>query len=590
MSRNHRSVENTARFRSFPAPSRAAAALVTLALAAAGCGELDQTAGEAAEAADTVDTTTGQQLATLPGLPGPALPGPALPGPALPGPGIPDPGLPPTRVIPIPDIEPPLFRDPVRTPIRELEQGDGWRRIQVTGSAEDGDTGATEELDEEFYVFQGRAAIDRAPSLHPRTRAAVAQSMARDGGKGSPLAQATGDDPDDEEIIIVPARSRQVIEREDQVRTIGFCDDETKNYSKTYNFDRSFNHTKSTVNGSFHGSASFSARLQGSATATVKYKIKRDWYTLCAPIIVIQKVTLAASSDLLASAALNAEFQRAWSWQREIAAPTLATFIIPGVYIPVTVSLPIDVGLNAAGRATLNATARYSAHARFDVGCKSSGCSGTRSATHGFTPSGTPSMDVTGRVKVTPWVMASVRASVIADWLASAEVGVRAGVPTDLFAYAGNTCGDGNGDGSNEAVSATTVDLSLDVDLVVGARFLVPVGTWTWGLLDRHLAFWKLGGDSAIDPIFHDTSVAGGTVTMAGKMRPCWPYNDAVNYRVLWSDGTMSNFTAHPDTLNTLSHPFAAFGIKLIRLQALSDARGRNIGGLSTDVVNVLPF
>lgn len=551
-------------------PTRRLCLALTLAALATGCGEqLDDPSATGAPA-------TAELLA--------AAPGGAAVAPVVAAPGV-------IRPQPFDDFEAAVAIDPERAPAQELERGDGWRRVRVAGNADDGDTGAARQIDDEFYVFNGRASIDKAMTLPGKTRLALAQSMARDGGKASDAARAAGDDPADDEIIIVPAAAARQIEVADQVRTIGWCDDENKTYSKTYSFDKTYNYTKTKVTGSFDGQATFTARLKGMVTGTVKYKVKRDWYTGCVPYAVIQRVTVTGNADVLATANVNAAFEKTWSWEKEIAAPVLGTITLPVVPIPVTFRAPIDVGLIAAAKATLTASGQYQAMGSFDIRCNSDGCSGSKSASHGFTPTGSPSLGASGRVKVTPWIQGGIRAYVISEWVASAEVAVRAGVAGELFGYYGNTCGDADADGTPEWVSAATLDLWIDIDVVAKARFLGDdKGPWTWNVWDRHLAFWKLGANSALNPIFYD-SQGGGTMTatMRGKMRPCWPYDDAVNYRITWSDGAITNLTSHPDTLFSSAHDFGWFGSRVVRVDALSDARGRNVAGTTTHNVFLYP-
>jgi hypothetical protein len=556
-----------------------AAFALALATTAAACGELPE--GDATEATPSGLAAIGPGGAIADPTPGPMAP--------RPGPGV---------GIPIDPIDPLVVIDPDRAEARELERGEGWRRVRVAGSAEDGETGAARDLDDEFYVFNGRAAIDRTAALPLKARQALAQSMARDGGKGSPTARAAGDDPDDDEIIVVPVAVARAAETADtvadqpEVRTIGWCDDEQKTYSKTYSFDKTYNYDKSKVTGSFDGNAHFTARLKGSVTGTVKYKVVREWKFACIPYAVIQRVTVAGNADVLATANVNAEFEKAWSWEKEIAAPLLGTVTLPVVPIPLTFRAPIDIGINAAAKASLTANAQYQANGSFNIRCNSSGCDGSKNASHGFTPTGSPVFGATGKVKVTPWIQGGIRVYIISEWLASAEVGVRAGVPAEVFGYAGNTCGDANNDGVNEWVSAATLDLGVDIDVVAKAKFVGDdYGPWTWNVWDRHLAFWKIAGGGVFNPIFYDQPSAGTTVaTMRGKMRPCWPYNDPVTFRITWNDGTTSMLTSHPDTLFSQPHDYGIFGNKMVRIDALSDSKGRSINGTSTDSVYLFPI
>jgi hypothetical protein len=456
--------------------------------------------------------------------------------------------------------EPPAPPMPV---IRVLERGEGWRRVKVTGDAEDGVTGVVRRLGDEYTVIEGRAAINRT-SLPAKTRQALAETMRRQPAPGQ------GDD----EILIVPKRVAEVVDG--GATRPASCHDEDRVLAKTYEVDRTYNYRKGSA-GVFTGKADLNTRVKGSVTGQIKYSLK---HASCSPFVVIRRVTLTGSTDVVADAAIDGTFRNAWNWTQEVYTPVLGSVTLPGIAIPVTFKAPITVGIDASGAAQLTASAHFEAHGYFNVHCNSGGCSGIRSATHGFSPVGTPSAAVGGQVKVTPWVEGGFRAAILDEASAHAQVGVRAELPTDLWAYAGNTCGDSDRNGSDEMVAAATIDLAITIDVVARAAFVGrEAAPWYWTVWNRHLAFWSVGSGSAISPLFYAQSVdANGTVTMRAGMRPCWPYSDVVTYLVTWSDGATELVTGAPGTMLTLSHRFASLDPKLLRIDALSDAAGRTLG------------
>ena len=54
-----------------------------------------------------------------------------------------------------------------------------------------------------------------------------------------------------------------------------------------------------------------------------------------------------------------------------------------------------------------------------------------------------------------------------------------------------------------------------------------------------------------------------------------------------WGDGSTTAFTGHPDTLLTQTHNYASYGLKTIRVDAVQDSKGRDMGGAVTRSVNV---
>jgi hypothetical protein len=478
----------------------------------------------------------------------------------------------PVVVQPLPPLPPPPPPDPIAPSVLALEQGAGWRRVQVSGMAEDIQTGTMQPLSDEFYVINGRNSINYT-SLPANTRQILSAKM-----MAAPMPE-----DGDEEIIVVPKRLNDAVQS--GVAYFSICDDDNnKVLSKTYSFDKSYNYHRNTEPGAFVGSGDFNTQMKGTITGQVKYSIKYSW---CIPTVVIHRVTVLGSADVLANASLVAQFQKKWSWDHEVAAPVLGTVSFFG--IPVTFKAPITVGLDAAAAATLNLQGSYQAHGSFNVHCNGNGCDGSKNATSGFLPGGSPTASVSGMVKVTPWAEGAIRAYVLDEWLAYAQVGVRARLPGELWGYYGNTCGDGNHDGTAETVSAATLDLNVAIDVVAKAGFLgSDLGPWSWTVWEQHLAFWNLAGGSALDPIFYTETCGGGNLAiMRGRMRPCWPYQDAITYRVTWSDGAVTDFTGAPSTLFTQNHSFATYGSKPIRLDALHDAKGRELSRSVTTNVNL---
>lgn len=470
-----------------------------------------------------------------------------------------------------PDPPTPVARQVLPTTnhlVQTLETGAGWRRVQLAGSAVDGSTGGPVTLSGEYYVINGRNAI-AGTTLVEGARQALINKM-----KAAP---ALADD--DEEIIIVPVTLNQTAQAD--VAALAFCDDDNgKSFSKTYAIDESYPYAIAPED-KFVGRASFYARLHGALTASVRYDIKR---TLCVPIPVIRRVSVSASADLYAEADIDATFKRNDSREVRVAAPIIGTVALPVIPIPITFSVPITAGMDVSSSGQVRAHAAYNAHGEFDVGCSSRGCDGSKSASHGFTPTGAPILGVKGRVTVTPWVKAALHANVVSDDFAYAEVGVKASLRGDAWGYTGNGCGDANDDGTPEFVSASTLDLGVSIDIVAAAGFFgSDYGPWPWNIWNAHLVSWGTGMDT-LNPIFYATASAPEallTANLHGQMRPCWPHTDDVTYQVTWNDGTTSLFTGAPGALLPMDHTYDSYGDKPVNIVAVSDAAGRTLGGAS---------
>jgi hypothetical protein len=480
----------------------------------------------------------------------------------------------PTIVPPGPFVSPPaesLTADlpppaDISAPVTQtLESGDGWSRVHVTGSAVDAVTGAPTAVDDEYVVINGRGAIDKTSLSAPARQALTAKFAAVP-------APAVGDD----EIIIVPKRLDDAAQA--PFASYGLCDDENgKSVSESYTFDRVVPYHLSDT-GNLSGTGDFAARFKGTVSGVVSFDIKFSW---CIPSIVLHRVTVTGNADVIGNAVIDAAFSDQWSWSTQLADPTLGTVVLPGLPIPVTFTLPITAGIDASAQAQLHFNGAYEAQGAFNVWCNGGGCTGSSSATHAFTPQGSPNFSVNGTATVTPWVEGAVHANVLADWVAYAEVGVRAKLGGQLWAHDGTGCGDGDGNGHDESVSALTLDLNIGIDVLAKAGILGDdLGPWDWNVWNHELGFWSLGDTSAMAPMFTSAGISNSALTtanMRASMRPCWPYTDAVTYRVTWNDGAVDYISGPPSQVLPVQHRFAGYGVRTFHIDAVSDAAGRQI-------------
>jgi hypothetical protein len=484
--------------------------------------------------------------------------------------------------------------DPTAPRVTETASGDGWRTLHVTGSVPDADTGEMRTVDDDIIIVERQEALDSAP-LGQKTRLQLKQKVALQSATVGTAAAAPTDG--DALITVIHKKTMDQVEATDpaQAGMMYFgCGDYDNDYTKSLvNIDRSFSHTKGHESGKFTGSFAASGRFQGNVTAKITYRVNKTW---CVPSSVsFKRAELTGNGTLTAKGDVDGQFHQKWNYDKQVIKPKLLDqwFMVGPVPVYLRVFLPVDVGLDAEAKATLKASANVVGKANFNIACTKSGCSGTRSATLSWAENQPPTFDAQARVKVTPWAQASARAVLYGETVgAYAQVGVRAGVPIDLWAYAGNGCGDADNDGKNEFVNALTVDMRAQGD-IVGQVVAAGKQVWgrSWNVADRHLLFKKLGSSTALDPIFYrEAGGAWNQVKMRGQMRPCWPYKDAIKYRVTWSDGAVTQFTGAPGALFAKEHTFAAAGVKPIKLEALEDTAGRKIAGTRTQSVTVRPW
>lgn len=447
-----------------------------------------------------------------------------------------------------------------------VASGTGWRMVRLSGvaTAEDG---TARMVDQDVLVADSVAALEGAP-ISKLVKGQI------DGMVTSlPASDRQG------QIMVNMDAARQV---EGQVtpQLLG-CESMDRTWRRGLVKQASFSYTQPNVAGYFQGTFTLSGSARDSVAAAVTMRVYRTWIPIvgCIPFFsTLRAVGLSGGARLTGRANVNADFYREWHASRTVVSPVLfdAIVLIGDLPVWLTVEMPIDVGIDASARLKLNADASAEAGGSFVVSCRSGTCSTTKSASWSAKNNKVPMFDVSGRVS--PWAQVSAKLSLYKG-VSSGKVGLRATVRNHLWAYAGSTCGDANGDGINEWVQAKTLDSRVGLDLRVTMGFFgVSAGDWSWRLGDDYLiGFYDLIGSTAMDPIFYPYAGSGTSYRFWGSMRPCWPYRDAMLYRLAWGDGSPNNALSYPpiDPF-TIRHVFPKGGVTYpVTLTAIKDGAGR---------------
>lgn len=509
----------------------------------------------------------------------------------------------PLMADPTPVFDPDLLAPPPPDDltVSTVQVGDGWRRIRVVGKAIDSATEAVVAVDRELVVIQDKSKVDSAPvaSFVKTEIKAEAASKTTPLSKTSALAPETL--PEGDEVDIIDPIAADQIDTAMKSGTTALawgCSNEDKTYSKTISTTKTYNHTKNTESGSFSGSMAFTATLSASGTGKVTIRVYKSPYSLCAPYKVkFKNANFAGKADVTAKANVNAAFDKQWKYDKKVAQPSLGTlaFAVGPIPVKINFSAPIHVGVEADAKATLKLDGSATGKATLNVTCTTGGCSGSKTATFGWTAGATPTVAAEAKINVTPYAYAGVHANLYTDWIANAEIGVKAKLKGELWGYAGNTCGDGDFNGSNEFVSALALDARVGIDLVAKAGLVgSSYGPWSWPLLDKHVAFYDLGPStaSAMAPMLQTKAnpLGSTTVEAKGRMRPCWPWTDKMKFRVNYNDGSLpTEFWESPATMFTQTHAYPSYGPKVVSVTAVVDTQGRTPGKTTSDNLYLKP-
>lgn len=384
-------------------------------------------------------------------------------------------------------------------------------------------------------------------------------------------------------------------------RLFGRCKSKVIEESRTLSLDKPINLVNKPLGPHTTGELQASGNIQGTATGSVRvYKKRRAIFGVCVPYGVKFDYAKASGNVLVNySANLSGTVQYSNSdllrWQ--IAKPHLFsfTFYIGPVPVHVGFNLPLSVGLDmeaeATGSVTLNSQQTF--QGTFNYTCSLSSCSGTSNFTRTGAPSAQPvTGSASGRIQPSLYAEAAFRAYLYDEWVAYAQVGLRAYLHGDLWGYYGNNCGDANGDGIFETVDALTFGLDWQIKVVGEASALGSSAKKfnVWSSPRNYIGFWDLIGSDAIQPML----VAGSSVPASSaqrydaKMRPCWPYTNTVNYRLEWGDGTSTSLSGPPQSFASTNRTWTTQGAKALRLTALSDSHGRQLNQATSRTIQVV--
>jgi hypothetical protein len=397
---------------------------------------------------------------------------------------------------------------------------------------------------------------------------------------------------------------RAAVENAERTASFSFCEwGSTHTVSKSYNYNnsplspREFSLGSSGIDGTY----GVNLPLTGNAQVDIRYKIKYcGWPRLPVKLKLVDgrlrgAASLNGDGDLSAFVSLHGHWEKEWPLVEPI---RLGEFWI--YFIRIDVTLPIFVGasIDAAVTGNVGLDADFGASGSFDYTCTSDGCTGSNTFQDHFDAEDVTA-SVTLDIKAKAWARVMARFAVYDDSILYGEGGLKGNVHADLWGYLGNTCGDADGDGTNEQVRALAADINWSYGLVWGYGYLSQSPHLEERPGDLHYLYWRdllgPGGSTALQPMLQGPSSlnVGAAGTYTAKMRPCYPYSDRVNISMAPGVWTGNMFIAKPksgdpaENSTALTHVFSDSGPTPITITAVSDAHGRNLGVPYTRTIQV---
>ncbi|HEY0554001.1 MAG TPA: fibronectin type III domain-containing protein, partial [Thermoanaerobaculia bacterium] len=373
-------------------------------------------------------------------------------------------------------------------------------------------------------------------------------------------------------------------------------DSETRN--RTYPYSQNLLNQSLPFSGGIQGQLSLNLPVSGQVTLAATYKIRK-----CFGVPVGFKfvsatasgnASIAGNGDLQASASASATWDHEW----KLAEPELGdvTFVIGWIPVRLVFTLPIYAGttLNASISGNLTAHLGANANGTFSYTCTTDDCSGTSNFTDNFAFTG-PTGAVQAKLDATAYARVMLRVGVYDESIAYVEGGLKAYAKAGIWGYLGNGCGDADGDGNNETVQALLADLSWGYQFAYGmGGWLLPDRLNYTGGSSYPLGWLDLlgtGGSTVLTPMISGSATAtqGTAATYTVKMRPCYPYTDAVNFTMTPGTWTGATSVTPPAGSSALQTTFLAAGNQTITATAVSDATGRNFQSATSRTIAVAP-
>jgi hypothetical protein len=496
-----------------------------------------------------------------------------------------------------------------------LSTGDGWQLVQTDGVIDETQTPVSAQL----YLTNGANGLGNLPisqvlkddlGADPDPEAAfvvdknIADEVARSIAQGSPTeALIAYGEPEDTGSSAAKGATPDGI--------FGSCSDRDITQSKSFRYVPAYNNSRpigGTPNrpSGFTGTVSISANGQIDGRGEVKVSLKRTKiFWVCVPYGVkfrsarIQgSVVLNNGATVSGSVKYSNPRQIAW----EIASPVLWAQLFWAGPIPVlaVLDLPISAGfdtgdLNASVTGSLTYSGGQNIFGTLDYTCTSDNCTGTSSLQTTGAPGNQPiTGSISGRFQPALNAQVAFRVYLYDPGFVHRRTGVAALLMGDLWGFYGNNCG-AHLDGHYDTVDALTFDLDwqIRVRTTVETFFTQPKYKDLWTSSRSHLGFWDLlggSGSSAMTPMFVGAASvpAQAAQTYGVKMRPCWPYNDTVNYTVNWGDGSSQALSGPAGAVTVTTHTWQNPGNPQLVLTALNDSHGRNFNNKTTsDTIEV---
>ncbi|WP_144394126.1 PKD domain-containing protein [Pleionea sediminis] len=411
----------------------------------------------------------------------------------------------------------------------------------------------------------------------------------------------------------------------------GLCDKVWKNKSKTISkvltpqSSEVFDFAQNGVTGSLN----VNLNSNGSVILDIHYKMKKN---KCIGIYykVEYLYTRVRANSNLAGSGIGLEANVAYEFNKklfdeDVKIPLLRYDNSWWVYIfEIGVDLEVyakyNVSLDAKLSAAFEVEQPMTGHVNIDWHCTNDGCrKDVNDVEYEFTSNTERNFELIADVTLRPYIKLIADVAVDLYWglidIAKVEVGVVGSIPIRYYGYFGNMCSDADGDGRNEEVTASMIDVAAEIYMYYKFRLInrestYPVdlgnlGGWderddesvllscsswivdTMGGCDNVSLYGKSlyfkdfidGGSNIFDPVINvadEFSSEGDFVTFSA--RSCYPFTNTINLLIDWDDGAQESKSISPSG-DAFHYIYSTAGNKQIKAKMTGDSLGRQFNG-----------
>ena len=345
---------------------------------------------------------------------------------------------------------------------------------------------------------------------------------------------------------------------QDSMHAMYSCNGDTdgnKFLRKSTEFPMRDSHTSNAGPGSV--TSNIDANFKVDADAKIYYTYSS---TLCVPHkIKLKKVDASAKYQITGDIDINGQVSGViptFDWHSHIVKWDNRFFMIGPIPIEYDLSLPVSAGIGditykANGDVGLKKQLEIDGDFKFE--CTLDSCKRISSSydDHGLIKPDDIKYSLMAQISVEPYIKVQMNADLFKKVL-WAQVGASAQLPMTVIGYYGNTCGNGDGFGKEETVSAGLINVDLNVNAYAhGNKFKDK----NWPIINKNLFFTDLVRPStAMSPIVRP-SVQDHKVDLLVAVRNCVSQvpSSYQNYLIDWGDGStekLSNMNNSKDMLH----------------------------------------